>query len=429
MTGAPSHLPRLLRGVAAGGRLAYEDHVREHGLLPTPDGASAAELIEEVELAGLRGRGGADFPTAVKLRSVREAGRGAIVVANGAEGEPCSSKDRVLLESTPHLVLDGAALAARAVGAREALLCVSEDNDAALRSVAAAIDERPRETRRAARLRLRPVPHRFIAGEESALVNHLNGGPNKPTLVPPRPYQRGVDRRPTLVSNVETLAHVALIARHGGDWFRALGTQAQPGSALITLSGAVGRAGVYEVALGTRVVDLVDAAGGLTGQVGGVLVGGYFGSWVAPGQLPALTLDDAGLGRFGAALGAGAVFLLPADSCGVSETARVMVYLARESAGQCGPCTHGLAAIADAWWRLAAGRGDGRDIDRVARWCGQVRGRGACHHPDGAVRLISSALTVFADEVDLHAVEGRCTGPQRHPVLPIPAPPAEASAA
>jgi NADH:ubiquinone oxidoreductase subunit F (NADH-binding) len=423
------HLPRLLRGVSAGRRMTHEDHVREHGPLAVPDRASADGLVDEVELGGLRGRGGADFPTAVKLRAVRDARGGAIVVANGAEGEPCSVKDQVLLESTPHLVLDGAALAARIVGAREALVCVPEDNDAALRSVAAAIDERPREKGSAARLRLRPVPHRFIAGEESALVNHLNGGPIKPTLVPPRPYQRGVDRRPTLVSNVETLAHLALIARHGGDWFRALGTEAQPGSALITLSGAVGHEGVYEVSLGMRLVDLVETAGGLTGPIAGVLVGGYFGSWVAPAHLGEITFDDVGLRRLGAALGAGAVFLLPSDACGVSETARVLAFLSRESAGQCGPCTHGLAAIADAWWRVAAGRGDGRDVDRMVRWSAQVRGRGACHHPDGAVRLLGSALTAFAAEIELHTVEGSCSAPGNRGVLPIPAPPAEASAA
>ena len=160
-----------------------------------------------------------------------------------------------------------------------------------------------------------------------------------------------------------------------------------------------------------------------------MLVGGYFGSWLAPDHLPAITLDDAGLGRFGAALGAGAIFLLPAAACGVSETARVMAYLARESAGQCGPCTHGLAAIADALRRVAGGRGDGRDVERLARWATQVRGRGACHHPDGAVRLLVSALNVFAGELDLHAVEGRCSAPNQRPILPIPEPPTEVSAA
>jgi NADH:ubiquinone oxidoreductase subunit F (NADH-binding) len=426
---ASAQLPRLLRGITAGERMNHEDHVLEHGPLPTPDLATSGALIDAVARAGLRGRGGADFPTAVKLRSVREAGRRSLVVANGAEGEPCSVKDRVLLEAAPHLVLDGAALAAGAVGAREAIVCVPDDADAALRSVAAAIDERPRGTRSSVRLRLRAVPHRFIAGEETALVSHLNGGPTKPTLVPPRPYQRGVDRRPTLVSNVETLAHLALIARHGDDWFRGLGTEAQPGSALITLSGPVARPGVVEVGIGARLVDVVDAVGGLTGAVGGVLVGGYYGSWVRPERLPEITLDDAGLSPLGAALGAGAVFLLPSTACAVAETARVIGYLAGESAGQCGPCTHGLAAIAGAWQRLASGQADGHETERLARWCGQVLHRGACHHPDGAVRLVASALAAFTAEIDLHVVEGRCSASDRRPVLPIPAPPAQASAA
>ena len=191
------------------------------------------------------------------------------------------------------------------------------------------------------------------------------------------------------------------------------------------------RPGVYEVALGTRLVDLVDAAGGLTGPVGGVLVGGYFGSWVAPAQLRAITFDDAGLRRLGAALGAGAMFAAARRRLRrVRDGARPAPTWRGESAGQCGPCTHGLAAIADAWWRVAAGRGDGRDIDRVARWCGQVRGRGACHHPDGAVRFLASALTAFAAEIELHTVEGRCSAPQppRRPAHPGPATP-EASAA
>ena len=370
----------------------HEDHVFEHGPLPTSDLAASGALIDAVARAGLRGRGGADFPTAVKLRSVREAGRRSLVVANGAEGEPCSAKDRVLLEAAPHLVLDGAALAAGAVGAREALVCVPEDADAALRSVAAAIDERPRGTRSSVRLRLRAVPHRFIAGEETALVNRLNGGPIKPTLVPPRPYQRGVDRRPTLVSNVETLAHLALIARHGDEWFRGLGTEAQPGSALITLSGPPRasrrgrgrhrrparrrrRRGRWGHGRGRR-----RARRRLLRQLG--TAGTTAGDHPRRRRLEPPRRRARGRGRLPAAV----------DACPVSETARVIGYLARESAGQCGPCTHGLAAIAGAWQRVASGQADGRDTERLARWCGQVRGRGACHHPDGAVRLVASAL-------------------------------------
>ena len=342
------------------------------------------------------------------------------MVANGAEGEPTSAKDRVLLETVPHLVIDGACVAAQAVGAGEILICLPTDARSAQRSLESALRERALHERHPARVGLRLVPHRFLSGEETALVNHLNGGPIKPTAVPPRPAQRGVQRRPTLVNNVETLAHLALVARHGADWFRSIGTAEEPGSRLVTLSGAIARPGVYEIAPGTGLQDILDAAGGTHQRVGGVLCGGYFGTWLAPALVSSVTFDAAALGRYGAAPGAGALAILPADACGVVETSRIVRYLSEESAGQCGPCVHGLAAIADALARLARGRGDGHDTARLARWCAQVRGRGACHHPDGAVRLVTTALTVFAAEVELHAT-GRCSATHRDPILPIPA--------
>lgn len=414
---ADTSLPRLLRGVSVGRSMSLREHVALHGEMP--DVADDGSLVETVERAGLRGRGGGGFPAGTKLRAVRESGRPAVVVANGAEGEPASAKDRVLVASAPHLVLDGALLAARAVGAQEVHLCLPEQARAAWRSASNAIDERRGEGRRQARITLRALPDRFLAGEESALVSYLNGGPLKPTLVPPRPFERGVGRRPTLVSNVETLAHMALIARHGDRWFRACGTRAEPGSALVTLDGAVARPGVYEIAVGTRLADLLDAAGGATEDVGAVLSGGYFGSWIPGSELTAIQLDNASLSHLGAGLGAGTIYLLPASACGVAETARIIGYLARESAGQCGPCVHGLASIAEAFSRLAGASG-GEDAARIARWCAQVRGRGACHHPDGAVRLTTSAMATFAPEIRRHVDEGVCSRRRDVGLLPIP---------
>ncbi len=252
-------LPRLLAGIPARGALALREHLALHGELPAIEGrgrsrrGAAAGLIDEIERAGLLGRGGAGFPTAAKLRAVAGASRsgfggaGPIVVVNGAEGEPASAKDRTLLRSLPHLVLDGAVLAAGAVGAQEVLLGVCESSPSALDAVARALAERCGSGRAervdGVQCQLCPVPHRYVAGHESALVNHLSGGPALPTFTPPRPFERGVRGRPTLVCNVETLAHLALIARHGSDWFRELGTPEQPGSALVTLAGSVGRAG------------------------------------------------------------------------------------------------------------------------------------------------------------------------------------------
>ena len=393
-------LPRLFAGIRRDGLpLGIAQHHAVHGGLPSPRG-----LIEEVTAAGVRGRGGAGFPAGAKLAAVASARRRPVVVANGAEGEPVSFKDKLLLRRAPHLVLDGAALAAAAVGARDVVVAVDATAGEELGAVGAALDER-RE--RGLRWTLSVVPPGFVTGEETALISALEGRAPKPTFTPPRPFERGLRGAPSLVQNVETLAHVALVARHGADWFRALGTHEEPGSALFTVSGAVARPGVYEAAFGTPLATLVEQAGGVRGEPGAFLVGGFFGSWVEPRTARGLSLLDADLRRAGAALGAGAIVVLPAAACGVDQAARVARYLADESAGQCGPCVHGLASLAGALETLVTGRGDSRAA--AHRWLAQVRGRGACRHPDGAARFVESSLDVFAREIELH-LSGRCGG-------------------
>jgi NADH:ubiquinone oxidoreductase subunit F (NADH-binding) len=232
-----------------------------------------------------------------------------------------------------------------------------------------------------------------------------------------------VARRPTLVQNVETLAHVALIARHGPDWFRAIGTGADPGSALVTIGGAVARAGVYEIAHGTQLLELLELAGGEP-QLRAVLVGGYFGTWLAASELDDARLSSDDLSRLGAALGAGVIFALGAEGCAVAETSRIADYFAAESAGQCGPCVNGLGAIADTVQQVATGTADRDATRRLARWSTQLRRRGACAHPDGAARFVASSLRVFADEFQDHARHGACERCADAPVLPVPALPA-----
>jgi NADH:ubiquinone oxidoreductase subunit F (NADH-binding) len=426
----PAALPRLLAGIPARGALGLREHLALHGQLPPAAGprrrGGAQELIEQVEHAGLRGRGGGSFPTAAKLRAVagaRRSGLGGrpIVVVNAAEGEPASFKDRTLLQSLPHLVLDGAVLAARAVGAEEIVLCICESTSDAGASVAGALAERERlEPRGAARIRLVAVPDRYVAGQESALVNHLNGGPALPTLTPPLPFERGVRRRPTLVNNAETLAHVALIARHGPEWFRTIGTPAQPGSALVTLSGPFPYAGVYEIEHGSSLSALLEAAGGARRELRALLVGGYAGTWVDGPLLHGLALSDEHLAPYGASLGAGVVVALSVDACPVAELARVTRWLATQSAGQCGPCVFGLDALATTVEQVAQGAAAAHAERRLAELAALVRRRGACSHPDGASRLVTSALEVFAEELADHARHGPCSGCERPSELPRP---------
>jgi NADH:ubiquinone oxidoreductase subunit F (NADH-binding) len=430
-SGLPSNRLRLLPGAGAV-PVDLRAHLATHGPLRMAGGRDG--LLREVAAAGLTGRGGAAFPVARKLAAAAEAGPAPVVVGNGAEGEPASSKDRSLLWISPHLVLDGLQLGAAAAGSRSAVLYVPR-NARLHGRLAEAIAERAAAGMDAARVELVTAPDRFLAGEESALVSRLAGRPALPAYRPVRGLPGLASGRPALVQNVETLAHLALIARYGAAWFREAGTEAEPGTMLVTLHLADGWTSVIEVPLGTGLAGLLglDArpgpaeagAAGLGvpsafGTVQAVLVGGYHGAWLPAAEAAALALANAALRPLGAMVGAGVVAALPAGRCGLAETARVARYLALESAGQCGPCFNGLPRIAAAVEHLAGPRPDRRARADLERWAGLVTGRGACHHPDGSVRFIRSALRVFAAEAGLHE-QGRCSGTDPQPFLPVPA--------
>jgi NADH:ubiquinone oxidoreductase subunit F (NADH-binding) len=406
--------PRLLAGWADTGRPAdLAAHLARYGPLPSV----GAGLVDEVAAAGLLGRGGAWFPTGVKLRAVAAGRRAPVVVANGAEGEPVSDKDHALLTVAPHLVLDGVVLVAHALGAVDTVLVVHRGDPVAA-SVRAALAQRTGDP---VAVRVVEVPARFVASEESALVNFLTTGDARPTDRPPRPFERGVRGRPTLVDNVETLADVALIARRGAGWFRSVGTADAPGTVLATVGGAVVRPGVREIALGTTVSGALGASGGLAGSVSAVLVGGFGGHWLAMPDAGDLPLTPAATRTAGIALGVPVLLALPARACGLALTARIVAYLAGESAMRCGPCMFGLSAISQDLDALARGVPGGAEVvTRLRRRLGVVDGRGACAHPDGAVRLTATALTVFAEDVRTH-VDGRsCAGAGVDPGIRVP---------
>jgi len=405
------HFSRLLPTAA---KRSFADHLDWYGDLP----ATSSALIGEIERSGLRGKGGARFPTATKLAAVAARKR-AIVVANGTEGEPASTKDVVLMSQAPHLVLDGAVVAAEMVGATEVILCLKRG------SVVRPLFERALAERRAfgydsVPIRVVGAPDRYVSGEETAIVNWLNGGDAKPTFVPPRPFERGVAGRPTLVQNVETLGDIALIGRFGSDWYRSAGTPEDPGTTLVSLSGAVDKPGVCEMPFGVRIGDLLRVAGADCADLSGVLVGGYFGAW-----LPAAAAADVRLGvddlkRTGGGLGAGVVVAMPKRGvCALAEIARATRWLADQNAGQCGPCVNGLDAVAGVMAELVAGDRSKQAEIRIGRWLGMVEGRGACKHPDGVARFVSSSLRVFSDEVARHRAHGPCAE-GRVRILPTP---------
>jgi NADH:ubiquinone oxidoreductase subunit F (NADH-binding) len=404
---------------------SLREHLDVYGPLPRRPGRPGF-LADAVTEAGLTGRGGAGFPTGTKMHAVAK-GRGpAVVVANGMEGEPASAKDHALLARSPHLVLDGAVLAAEAVRADVVHVCLPRTSPRLADQVRAAIADRQRSGLGSTPIQVHDVPHHYVSSEETALVRWLNGGEARPAGGLSRPYERGVRRRPTLVDNVETLAHIALIARFGPSWFRQAGLPDDPGTMLATVSGAVARPGVYEIALGTPIGDVL-AASQARADVTAVLVGGYFGTWHALQDVAGLPMSAARLADVGASPGAGVLVAMPAGACGLVETARVLGYLAGQSADQCGPCYFGLPAIAEDFAQLAEGRPNGAVLERLDRRLGQLTGRGACRHPDGAVRLADSALAAFAADVHAHARHMPCQPARRGSggLLPIPRPWAE----
>lgn len=400
------------------GWISLADHRRRFRRPPAPGRKGDGGLLDEVERSRLTGRGGAGFPTAAKLRAVAGARGRAVVVVNGSEGEPASGKDRVLLARAPHLVLDGALWAAAAVGADQVVVAVDRAHREALAAVRRAAAERADESAQVS-LTVAGTPHRYVAGESSALVQWIEGGPAMPTARPA--HGRGVGGRPTLVQNAETLAHLAQVANRGAEWFRALGTVDEPGTLLVTVSGAVARPSVVEVAVGTPVAEILDQAHGATSPLQALLVGGFYGTWVPAAAGLAAPFSRAGLRPFGAGPGAGVVIALPAGACGLAETSRVLAWFAAEGAGQCGPCAFGLPALAGGAAALAAGRASAEEVNRLRRWAGDIQGRGACHHPDGAVGLLRSALAVFADDVRRHAMGVPCPGATAPPALRVPA--------
>ena len=421
-------LPRLLAGVSYYHPTGLAEHQELYGPLPLPAAVGRSRtgrprpesLIGLVERSGLTGRGGAGFPTGRKMRSVAARRGKTVVVANGAEGEPASCKDRLLLTRAPHLILDGITLAAYAIGADEAHLVVHGQEADLMASLEDAIADRETLGVDPVPIQLTGLPARYVSSEQSSIVQYLSGGPAKPTFSPPRPHERGVKGRPTLVNNVETLAHLALIARYGHGWFRGVGTPAAPGSTLVTVGGAVARPGVYEIEMGTPIGQVVMMAGGPSERLQALLVGGYFGAWLSAAFAWPVPMTHADLRAVGGAMGAGMVLALPVTACALAETARVVSYLAEETAAQCGPCMFGLPALANTLIELAYQGGWGRAVKAIATLVPLIERRGACRHPDGATQLVRSALTAFSADARWHDRHGPCPGVGRAPLLPVP---------
>jgi NADH:ubiquinone oxidoreductase subunit F (NADH-binding) len=396
-------------------------HLAALGPAPLPSDASRGwrqGFAAMVEASGLGGRGGAGFPSAAKLALAQGGRPGGIIVVNAMEGEPASDKDKLLLIRSPHIVLDGAQLLAAATGARHVTLCVPESRRHVVEAVRHAFEERIAAGCAPVPEVMVHPPDRFVAGEESALVRWVDSGRSLPSFRPDKGIALRIGRHGALVHNAETLAHLAMIARTGPAEFRARGLAEDPGTSLVTVSGAVEHPGVVEVERGTPLIDIARRAVP-PGQPQALLVGGYGGAWVGPEHF-GTPYASFSLRAIGATAGVGVVVVLGPDACGLAESARIVTYLAGQGAGQCGPCVYGLPAMAGDLTRLARGDGDPGLLVRLDRRLREVDGRGACRHPDGAVHLARSALGVFAADVAAHAAGTPCAHARRPSQLRFP---------
>jgi NADH:ubiquinone oxidoreductase subunit F (NADH-binding) len=393
------HEPSVGRRILDGSGSDHDAHLARYGPLPS---LTLDALLRELHDSGLTGRGGAGLPTGVKVRAVTGGARRPVVVGNAMEGEPLSSKDSVLLTRNPHLVLDGLEVLASAMRARRAILATGPEVDPAPARAAA----------RRRRVDVVPLEGGFVAGQETALVDRLNGGEAIPRDPFVRVTESGVDGRPTLVLNAETLAQVALVARYGAGWFRSAGTADDPGTSLFTITGAVDHPGVVEAPRGSSLREVLRPARPQDPMA--VLVGGYHGAWVPGADLDVrLTRED--LAPYRASVGAGVLHVVDDTTCPIRFAADVVDYLASESARQCGPCLNGLPRMAHDLKRLAAGVRDRDLATDVQRMATLVSGRGACAHPDGTARFVGSTLDVFRAHVSAH-LDGWCPSAGRRAV-------------
>lgn len=398
-TGGPVHVrsgPALLSGIDAGPSLAR--HEARWGALPRPSGNELLGLCESVDI---RGRGGAGFPFARKVSTMLGLRGRPVVVVNLSEGEPGSLKDGVLAEVAPHLILDGAAATAHALGTDELHLLIPEERPEVGLGIRRALAERA-DRDRGLRWQVHTAADRFVSGEASAVIERIEGRPGLPVTTWKPAAIAGVRGKPTMLSNGETFAHVGRLVLAGPTTFRAFGTVDEPGTTLLTVDGdrVEGRAPtVMEVPLGTPYSDVLPDV--LLSEP--VLLGGYHGVWAAPDALRSLQVSRASTVPAGLAIGAGIVLPLT-RGCPVHRTGEITAYLAGQSAQRCGPCLNGLPALAAAVDQVVRGYGG---TDEVVRLTTLVERRGACAHPDGTIRLVRSMLTVFAGEVTAHA-HGRC---------------------
>jgi len=378
-----------------------------------------AGLIDTIKRSGLRGRGGAGFPSGLKWDFMPKEDVCKYLCVNTDEGEPGTFKDRLLIERDPHQVIEGAIIAAYAVGACHVYVYIRGEFFQGVKSWIKAIADAYQygylgQDILGSGFSLDMTIHRgagaYICGEETAMIESLEGRRGSPRLKPPYPSQRGYLQQPTLVHNVETLANVPHIVQNGAEWYAAIGTEKSTGPKLFCISGHVNRPGVYELPLGTPLRRLIeDCAGGVSGgrRLKAVVPGGASTAVLTAEQVD-VPMDFESLVEAGSSLGTGAVIVMAEGTCMVDVARRTAHFFAHESCGHCTPCRVGSQRILQILERVEAGRAPIDDIDRLYSLCEGIAGNTFCPMGDAQVLPLRSLLDRFGDEFRAHIELGRC---------------------
>jgi len=378
-----------------------------------------ADLIDAIKRSKLRGRGGAGFPAGLKWDFMPKEDVTKYLCVNTDEGEPGTFKDRLLIERDPHQVIEGAIIAAYAVGACHVYVYIRGEFFQGVKSWIKAIADAYQygylgQDILGSGFGLDMTIHRgagaYICGEETAMIESLEGRRGSPRLKPPYPSQRGYLQQPTLVHNVETLANVPHIVQNGAEWYASIGTEKSTGPKLFCISGHVNKPGVYELPLGTPLSTLIeDYAGGVSGgrRLKAVVPGGASTAVLTAEQVD-VPMDFESLVEAGSSLGTGAVIVMAEGTCMVDVARRTAHFFAHESCGHCTPCRVGSQRILQILQRIEAGRAGIDDVDRLYSLCEGIAGNTFCPMGDAQVMPLRSLLDRFGDEFRAHIDLGKC---------------------
>ena len=397
--------------VAQGGYEALYKAVR----MMTPQ-----EVIQELVVGGLRGRGGAGFPSGLKWTTVSKANNGTkFVICNADEGDPGAFMDRSVLESDPHRVLEGMAIAAYAIGASHGFVYVRAEYPLAVKRMRTAIAQAERlgvlgnnlfNTRFSFNVEIRLGAGAFVCGEETALIASIEGRLGRPRPRPPYPAEFGLWGYPTLINNVETLANVPFIIRHGGRVFAEIGTENNRGTKVFALAGHVKNTGLIEVPMGTKLREIIfEIGGGIPGdrQFKAVQTGGPSGGCI-PEQFLDLPMDYDSLAQVGSIMGSGGMIVMDEGSCMVDVAAFFMEFCMSESCGKCVPCRVGTTQIHNILRKIAGGDGEPADLEMLEEICDLVKRTSLCGLGQTAPNPVMSTLHYFRQEYQQHIEDGTC---------------------